>query len=57
MEVVIKKINDENILVNKKAVYKDSNGKWIANTLNQKESDAATEYIASLEKFIENKKK
>lgn len=57
MTVVIRKINNENILVNKKAVYKDSNGNWIAKTLNQKESDAANEYIAALEKFIENIKK
>lgn len=57
MVVEIKKIDDVNLLVNKKAVYKDMNGHWIASTLSQKEMEAANEYIAALDKFIKNKKK
>lgn len=56
MCVDIRRLNNDNILVNKKAVYRDKSGNWIAKSLNQIEAKAANEYIASLEKFIENKK-
>jgi len=54
MSVDIKRISDEELEVNGKKVYKDQNDKWIGQNLGLIETQAANEYIASLEKF--NKK-
>lgn len=57
MTVNITKINDKKLLVNTKPVYKNEKGNWISKNLNTKEAEATSEYIAALEKFIENTKK
>jgi len=57
MSVEVLRITDEELEINGKKIYKDQNDKWIGQNLNITESKAANEYIASLEKFIENKKK
>ena len=49
MHVVIKKIDDNEIAVNGKLVYKDSNGNWNCNYLKSIEHEAAVNYIAALE--------
>jgi hypothetical protein len=57
MSIEVTRITDEELEINGKKIYKDQNDKWIGQNLNQLESSAANLYIASLEKFIENKKK
>ena len=57
MSVEVQRITDEELQINGKKIYKDQNDKWIGQNLNNIESKAAHEYIASLEMFIENKKK
>lgn len=56
MSVDIKKLSDEELSVNGKRVYKDSNDKWVGQNLNSIESKAANEYIASLERYNAKKK-
>jgi hypothetical protein len=51
MSVEIVRITDEELEVNGKKLYKDQNDNWVGKHLNQMESKAAQEYIASLEKF------
>ncbi len=55
MSVDIKKLSDEELSVNGKRVYKDSNDKWVGQNLNNIESKAANEYIASLERYNDKK--
>lgn len=50
MTVTVNKITDEELEVNGKKVYKDSNDKWIGQNLSQTETKAAHEYIAALER-------
>jgi hypothetical protein len=57
MSVNVIRITDEELEVNGKKIYKDQNDKWIGQNLNYIEAKAANLYIASLEKYIENKKK
>jgi len=57
MSVKVIRITDEELEVNGKKIYKDQSDNWIGQNLNHIESKAANEYIASLEKFIKNKKK
>lgn len=55
MSIDIKKITDEELEVNGKKVYKDSNDKWVGQHLNSMETKAVGLYIAALENSINNK--
>jgi hypothetical protein len=55
MSIDIKKITDEELEVNGKKVYKDSNDKWVGQHLNSVETRAVGLYLAALEKTSKNR--